>query len=295
MLKTLSKPIYVIFLLPLLLSPAWYAWGGAFLLFVGFVPLLALEENLRKQNKKRTLWKFWGYSYLALLLWNISTTWWVWNSSPEGTIAMLLINSLFMSFFWLLFAVFRKKLPENISLYTFAILWLSFEFLHLNWDLSWTWLNLGNGFAYTPQWVQWYEYTGVLGGTLWVLLANIFCYELLKELNKKHIIKLAIIIFLPIVISYIIFYTYQEKGEEVEIIVVQPNVDPYSEKFVGQEKFIPYAQQADILLNLLQKELSPETKLVLFPETAFDEGYNESLIKVYTPIQKLLSFTQKYP
>ena len=29
-------------------------------------------------------------------------------------------------------------------------------------------LTLGNAFAGHPEWVQWYEYTGTSGGTLWI-------------------------------------------------------------------------------------------------------------------------------
>ena len=60
------------------------------------------------------------------------------------------------------------------------ILWIAFEYLHLNWDLSWPWLILGNVFSSHPVLVQWYSYTGVLGGTLWIFLINILvfkCYE----------------------------------------------------------------------------------------------------------------------
>ena len=40
------------------------------------------------------------------------------------------------------------------------------EYMHLNWDLSWPWLTIGNVFAKYPIIVQWYEFTGFLVGLL---------------------------------------------------------------------------------------------------------------------------------
>ena len=60
------------------------------------------------------------------------------------------------------------------------------EYLHLNWDLSWPWLTLGNGFANSPNLVQWYEFTGFLGGSLWVLLMNFLLFRLAKKQNFEE-------------------------------------------------------------------------------------------------------------
>ena len=65
--------------------------------------------------------------------------------------------------FWL-FHITKRKLVKKEGYISFVLYWLAFEYLHLNWELSWTWLTLGNVFAATPRNVQWYEYTGVLGG-----------------------------------------------------------------------------------------------------------------------------------
>jgi apolipoprotein N-acyltransferase len=57
--------------------------------------------------------------------------------------------------------------------------WMMFEYIHLNWQLSWPWLTL-NIFALHVDWVQWYEYTEQ-AGTLWILLINILLFELLTK------------------------------------------------------------------------------------------------------------------
>ena len=44
---------------------------------------------------------------------------------------------------------------------------------------------IGTVFAQQTQWVQWYEYTGVSGGTLWILVVNIFIFNSIKKYNTQ--------------------------------------------------------------------------------------------------------------
>jgi apolipoprotein N-acyltransferase len=70
----------------------------------------------------------------------------------------------------------QRATGSRLGYLALPIYWIAFEYVHLNWDLSWPWLTLGNGFMYNPEWVQWYEYTGALGGSLWVWAANLLTY-----------------------------------------------------------------------------------------------------------------------
>ena len=49
---------------------AWPVDGISFFIFLAFIPLLAVEQGLRGENKKRSGWKVFGYSYMAALIWN---------------------------------------------------------------------------------------------------------------------------------------------------------------------------------------------------------------------------------
>ncbi|MCS6794553.1 MAG: apolipoprotein N-acyltransferase [Raineya sp.] len=283
----------ILFFTPLLLSLAWYAPMGFVGLWIGWVLLLQFEKNLSSNSKFRFL-KFWGGVYGILFLWNLLTTWWVKNATLEGAIAMMIANTLLMTFPWVVFYHVKKQLSETWALIALAVFWITFEYAHLNWELSWTWLNLGNGFAYSHWAVQWYEYTGTLGGTLWVWMVSIVLWKILQEnFKRKHLLILASTILAPLLLSLIIYFSYQEKGKPIEIVVVQPNIDPYTEKFIGTENFIPYDKQAEILLNLAKSKITSNTQLLLFPETAFDEGYDEKSIFQYIPIQKMIVFLKQ--
>ena len=66
-------------------------------------------------------------------------------------------------------------------MWVLASLWISFEYLHLTWEITWPWFTLGNIFAKHNAVVQWYEVTGTLGGSVWVLAANISFYLALQK------------------------------------------------------------------------------------------------------------------
>ena len=55
-------------------------------------------------------------------------------------------------------------------------------------------------FATKPQWIQWYELTGVLGGTVWVLLVNILITKFFlasADKLKRNIMYATIAIIFP--------------------------------------------------------------------------------------------------
>ena len=155
----------------LFLVLSWPPSGFPFLIFGAFVPIFFVIHDLKE---KRFVFI---YSFLIFALWNSFTTYWIYNASLFGAVAAICVNSILMAsvitiFFWI-----KQKFSDRRSWWALISLWLSFEYLHLNWDLSWPWLTLGNVFAHYPQSIQWYEYTGTLGGSLWILLSNIILFH----------------------------------------------------------------------------------------------------------------------
>ena len=65
---------------------------------------------------------------------------------------------------------------------------------------------MGNAFAFTHNWVQWYEFTGTSGGSLWILAVNILLFNVLKnnQYSVKQLAKPIVLIIIPIIVSYII-------------------------------------------------------------------------------------------
>lgn len=278
----------------LLLAAAWPTQGFAPLIFFAFVPLIFLQDYIGDDNNKEK-GNIFGLSFLAFLVWNSLTTWWVWNSTPAGSVAMLLLNSSFMATTFWLYHFTRKKIFNNRKGYFLLILFfLAFENLHLNWQLNWPWLNLGNVFSHIHSWIQWYEFTGIAGGTIWVLLTNILVYKAIKcqrtADGRQRILSIAgviAMILVPIIISKIMYKTYEENGDKVEVVVVQPNIDPYKEQFRLSPREI-------ILRNFDQAEplMTENTRFVVSPESSIQENVWLDKIELYYSIKNLRLFSR---
>ena len=159
-----------------LLSLAWLGFPG-WTLFFAFLPLLILDNFFVEQKQNFKGVSFWGHAFLSFFIWNSLTTWWVMHATVLGGLMAILVNSTLMSLTWWLAHAARRKFKKNLGYLAIVLFWISFEFFHYHWDFEWPWLTLGNGFANNVKLVQWYEFTGVFGGTLWILVLNILLFK----------------------------------------------------------------------------------------------------------------------
>ncbi|MFA9391839.1 MAG: apolipoprotein N-acyltransferase [Prolixibacteraceae bacterium] len=257
----------------ILLSLAWVGFSGLFLL-IAFIPLLWVDNYFIRHRKTNASIVFWWHSLLTFFVWNSLTVWWIWNATPVGAIFLILLNTFLMSFVWWIVHVIRRLKGEGFGNTFLVICWISFEYLQFKWDLSWPWFTLGNGFANDIQIIQWYEFTGVFGGSLWVILVNLAIWQLIKKLFILHqeTYKLQMfiaigILLVPMGISMIMFQTYHEKENSVQIVIAQPNIDPYTDKFDN----MPFKEQYERLLSVSDSLGNDSVGFFLGPETALQE------------------------
>jgi len=278
---------------------AWPPIPLNFIVLFAFVPLLAVEDNISMYHKKRGL-KIILFSYFGFLCWNIFTTYWIWYASPGGAVLAILLNAVLMTIPFFTFHFVKRKFGSFIGYLSLICFWICHEMLHLNWDSPWPWLDLGNAFANTRNWVQWYEYTGTLGGTIWIWTSNILIYQLIKSsfqesVSKKSVrnlgIALFVVILLPIFISYVIRPDNPELNNKVNVVAVQPNIDPYNDKFDPAT----YDSQINTLLSLSAQKVDSNTVLLAWPETAIAELIDEKTIFSYRSIREIHDFLKKYP
>ena len=318
----------------LLLSLAWPERGCPALLFIGFIPLLRMEDLISTNRDRFNRFSVFFYSYPGFLLWNLLTTWWIVNSTGEGAILAVVLNSMFMSIILSFFHGTKRRLNSMPAAYLALIcFWIMFEYLHLNWDLNWPWLNLGNGFSSYYRWVQWYEYTGAFGGTVWVLAANIMIFSLLKgekrkaksenkvEISEKRKAKsekedanfgksiesrliqkfhlsifafrfsiISLLILLPILFSYVMYYSYHEKSRPVNTVILQPNIDPYSEQYV-----LPPIQVVGRIVKLAGPAIDSGTNILVTPESALQQEMWENNMETFESIGLVRNIISKYP
>lgn len=252
------------------------------LIFIGFVPLLMLEDELYQSGKK-SFWSAFKYSYIAFFIFNILTTFWIYNVEEPFVTKLfsagmaITLNAAFMTVAFSLFHITRSRIGNKEGYISLVLYWISWEYLHLHWEFSWPWLTLGNVFSIRTDWIQWYEYTGILGGSILILLINLlffFSYKAYLDEDKRKVITRLASVFLLLVLSYLIgktsLITPTYENDAVEIVLIQPNVNPYTEKF--------QLESADVqlmhMLEMAKNKMTDKTKIILFPETALQERTN---------------------
>lgn len=294
----MKKNFFLAILSGSLLAASWVTYGITPLIFIAFVPLLLADSHIRS-HYKHTKRKIFILSYIAFLIWNIVSTWWIWNSTQVGAVLAISINSLLMTLTFLLYHLVAKRSTQKLSLIFLVAIWLSFEKFHLWWDISWPWLNLGNVFSEKITWIQWYEYTGTFGGSLWVWLLNIIFYiaakNYLTDKNRALLAKrvgIAMLFFaIPVVISYYIYINYSEKGlKTADVVVLQPNIDPYEEKYQFSNE-----DTSKAMSYFLLDKLDHKVNFIITPETMLSRNILIDELANSAPVNTLKNLFLAFP
>jgi len=276
----LKKNLILSILTGLLLGFSWPTKGQSLLIFFSLVPLLILIRRVNDSNKKYKNTITFFLSYLSFFLWNLITTWWIYNSTEFGASFAILVNSSFYSLMMVIYRISLNIIPKITSQILLLSMWISFEKFHLNWDFSWPWLNLGNVFSESIYFIQWYEYTGVFGGTLWIIVVNFLIMNLIEKwreiFSRKEIIlktlTIVLLVITPIIFSIIIYNSDTLTDNEIQIAILQPNIDPYDKKYVrtNEELF-------ELAKKQINNNINQDIKYLIAPEGYFDEGLGFNL------------------
>ena len=282
----------------LLLSLPWISISFPWALFFAFIPLLIVEDQILRQKQSQPGIVLFFYALVTFLVWNVLSTWWIAYVSLGGMILIACINAFLMACVWWLMHFVRQRFTVQTGYFSLIVFWLTFEYLHFHWAIQWPWLTLGNGFSNAVPLIQWYEYTGVLGGSLWVLLINIFFFSVYKRFSERRFYKslqlsgsILLLIVLPVSWSLVRYYTYTENGKTIEVAILQPNSDPFSEKFSG----INADEQTRRLISLAETVVNDSTQYVLAPETSLAPLWEEDSLKQNGALEGIDSLISRYP
>jgi apolipoprotein N-acyltransferase len=256
-----------------LLSLPWLGFPG-WMLFFALFPLLLLDHYFVYDSKYSRSVVFWGYAFLTFIIWNSITTWWIAYATVVGALLAILANSFLMSLVWWLAHAARRHFKTTLGYVALIVFYISFEYFHFHWDVEWPWLTLGNGFANNVKLIQWYEFTGTLGGSLWVLVMNVILFRI--YLNFRNSLPwisslypgaaFLILLLFPAGLSYSMYNSYTEKENPLNVVIVQPNIDPYSERYDQKAE----NEKLQIFLRLADSKTNDQTDLVIGPETVFE-------------------------
>ncbi|MFW0716470.1 apolipoprotein N-acyltransferase [Pedobacter sp. N23S346] len=287
----------------------WLAWPPipftTPLLLVALVPLFIALENISKTDLKKQGKRIFLTAGLTFLIWNSASIYWVYNaiSAYNGPIVAIPVSlipfglgALLMTFaFWLYYRL-GKYVNKKIAYLGLISFYIAFEYLQQTWDLAFPWMTLGNGLAGMHQLAQWYDYTGIYGGSLWILTSNILAFEAYKNFKSQTgYLKFrtagtwALVAVIPIIISLTKYFTATQKGTPSNVVVVQPNINPYL-KLTD----ITPAEQIKILTHLSDSIAQPNTEYFIWPETAIPNYADEDHIRSTPDFITLQNFLSKY-
>ncbi|MFA6677311.1 MAG: apolipoprotein N-acyltransferase [Bacteroidales bacterium] len=280
----------------ILLSLPFLIKGLGFIALFSFVPIFYLDTYLREHKIKRPWWII----FCIFFTWNLVTTYWIKNATLAGAIVAIIANAFQMSLIYALFRLFRKKMEEvrgasksSLLPYVFFIMtWLTWEHIYFNVQISWPWLTLGNAFAGSIKMIQWYDITGTLGGSFWILLTSVATYRIIKfrdQLRMQGLIAFLLLIFGPLIYSSIKYKHYKEIQDPREVVALQPNIDPYHDKFIGMSR----EEQDALLLAQCENTVTDSTLFVVSPET-FTSHINEDHPLSFITSRRVENFVKRH-
>lgn len=266
------------------------------MLFVAWLPWLHL---LHKLVRARTgFGKTYASTYLAVFVWNALSVWWIQGATVGGMIGAVVAMAACMALVLTLVVLGWQRLGNTWGIAALIVGWIAFEYFFHNSEIAWPWLTLGNGLASAPWAVQWYEYTGILGGSLWILVFNVLFYTLLTRwrtfLPKQRIMIggfTGLVLITPFILSGGLMPTVETKGDGIEVVIVQPNVDPWNEKFGA----LTDEEQVERMLVLAKEKMTPNTRLLVMPETSIPSNIWLQLVDKTSTVTKIQTFLNDYP
>jgi apolipoprotein N-acyltransferase len=257
----------------LLSGLAWTGWCPGLILLFSFIPYFLIEDRIYNNRERYTPNAFFIYILPGFFIFSIMTLGWMRVASMTAAITVIIGMSFLMSFTMWLAHVVRLRAGNIAGFVAVVSLWLTLEYATLNINIITPWINLGNGLAKDILFIQWYEFTGTGGGSLWILLSNILLaaaivnYSRGKSGNKTILTAWLIIAIIPSVYSVTRYYTIKQTTERAsEVVIVQPNSDPYTEKFR-----IPFPEQLENVIEAASASATENSDWILTPETVVDD------------------------
>jgi apolipoprotein N-acyltransferase len=144
------------------------------------------------------------------------------------------------------FLLTPSNINSNWKYFIFAIIWIVYEILLIEWEIRYPMLSVGVILGNFPAIIQWYSLTGIIGGSLWILLINLFVLKLIK---KEHVSLLYLLIFFPVIISLVIFSRKKSTYNKTNIVSVNLKDENFEES-----------------INIIEKVIDSTTNLILCPE-----------------------------
>ncbi|QNK77091.1 hypothetical protein H7F37_13380 [Winogradskyella sp. PAMC22761] len=252
------------------------AWNFAGIVVVVNIALLFLFLDLQKEKNifLRLL-----LGYIWLLIFNVSSLFWLIKVDGYDAILTLLANALLFLPAIVVFYLVNSKYKYFLFITSYLVLEVVYSF----WNLAFPWLNLGQVMGNQWYLVQWYSIVGAFGGSFWLLFSGLYLYKMMLSKNKNDTIYFTISLLLPLIsIVQFTFFSYSRNTYTDIIKVIAYNPLSKTTKYnVTKEMYIKLSNKGSI-------------DFVVTPELFYEELYPSELKEgIYADYFKF--FHQKNP
>jgi apolipoprotein N-acyltransferase len=242
-----------------------FGWGSHdffyYCTFICFVPLLVAEHFLTKRVEIK-----YAIGAFSIVLFQLLAGRNLIDEEERAVIILLLINGLIYSIPWAVYIILKRHRALPVSLAILLLCWLSIEQLAVEVGTPSPWFQLGNGLSGRPDYLQFIEYTGVSGGSLWILVSNAAFFlsiSYMRQLIKvgHQIIAILLptsVIIIPIIVSRGISFEGSAAPEEVLIVHTQQT----DSQLIKPTFFEMFAMS--------KRNVTTNTMFLIWPESIFE-------------------------
>jgi apolipoprotein N-acyltransferase len=242
-----------------------------FLIFVSIACLLYFYDQLAKRAHKIM------FVVSSISLWHFIVLFWM-NHDMATTIwdtIIIIIFSIVVLLLYLLTYTITYKILKKWRFFIFTIFWISYEIMLVEWDIPFQMLSLGTVLGGKPSLIQWYSVTGVMGGTLWVLLVNYFVLRYMKTYRKSDLRYMLYVFIIPFLVSLTMLFI--DRGTNRKTVNV-----------IALNLILEDDNNFDKILGLLESDTDSTTELIVCPEGIVDLPISSFPINKYFSILKRL-------
>jgi len=202
------------------------------------------------------------FLFILLFLFVITTSIWIFEYNIKLAVVGILFCSFVINLPLLIYLIIKCFLP-NITLFIFPFLVVGCEYIQLHNAYFIPYNLLGNYLGFYPRIIQWYEYTGVLGGTFWISLSITTLISYLKSKHNYMLMFLILVTIIPILVSDKIYRnTISNDQSQVKFICIQPNI--------LNNRDVPESDVIKLLISKIDELDINNYSLLILPETIFD-------------------------
>jgi len=247
-----------------MISFSWNYPSIGWLTFLALIPLFLGIEIIKNLSKRRFLILS-IYFFLFLLISTSFNSAWLIDSALQSYLISVILYSL-ISFLIFLPSIFFLSSNYKFTYFFLVLNWVLFEFSCQNTDFLTPFYMLGNSLGQFPMLIQNYKYIGIEGGSLWILMTNLFLFFAIisfksKKIFIQNIFKGSLIFIIPLGVSLVLYSVKEEKSRQIKVAALHTNIDQIDESYR-----IDPMLMSDTLWSL-SKNIDIETELLLWPET----------------------------